>query len=487
MMKKDAPSSDYFTRLWKFFTSVRLTVVLLLSLALTSIIGTVIPQNESPSAYFREYGAFFYNLFDILDIFDMYHSWWFQLLLLLLTINVIVCSINRLPAIWKIVSIKTPSFDISRFRNLSDRVEFSDDRSPGRLKEIFDSIISKGFGYRSVEPFKKGFYLFAEKGRWTRLGVYTVHLSVIFLLCGGLIGSIFGFEGYVNIPEGEAADHIRLRKTGQLHHLGFEIRCDDFNVRFYDSHNRMPKEYRSSLTILEQGKPVFRKDIVVNDPLRFKGINIFQSSYGKLPPEERLSVKNPPEEIIVVFTAKETGMQYQKKTRIGEPIDMPEQMGKFMIEEFKASAAFRGQPIGEAFFGILTPIGGEPFEVLLPLRFPNFDKMRGGRQVISIVIPKDDSAVPPEERYYTGLQVTKDPGVWIVYTGFIVMIIGCFITFFMSHQRICIEVTQSGKKSRVTVSGTSNKNKVGMRTRIRKLSRKLASDGQVTFHNEDEI
>ncbi len=90
-MKKDAPSSDYFTRLWKFFTSVRLTVVLLLSLAFTSIVGTVIPQNESPSAYFQEYGAFFYNLFDILDIFDMYHSWWFQLLLLLLNINLIVC------------------------------------------------------------------------------------------------------------------------------------------------------------------------------------------------------------------------------------------------------------------------------------------------------------------------------------------------------------------------------------------------------------
>ena len=166
---------------------------------------------------------------------------------------------------------------------------------------------------------------------------------------------------------------------------------------------------------------------------------------------------------------------------------MTEQMGKFMIEEFKTSAAFRGQPIGEAFIGILTPNAGEPFEILLPLRFPNFDKMRGGTQVISIVIPKDDSAVPPEERYYTGLEVTKDPGVWIAYTGFIVMIIGCFITFFMSHQRICIEVTQSGKKSRVTVFGTSNKNKVGMRARIRKLSRKLASDGQVTFHNEDEI
>jgi cytochrome c biogenesis protein len=76
-------------------------------------------------------------------------------------------------------------------------------------------------------------------------------------------------------------------------------------------------------------------------------------------------------------------------------------------------------------------------------------------------------------RYYTGLQVTKDPGVWIVYSGFVVMIIGCFITFFMSHQRLCIEVIKSGEKSKVIVSGTSNKNKLGMQSRVKNLSRRL--------------
>ena len=129
--------------------------------------------------------------------------------------------------------------------------------------------------------------------------------------------------------------------------------------------------------------------------------------------------------------------------------------------------------------GTLKSQDGSNANVILPVRIPEFDKMRKGNVLVAVV-----ENVP---RFYTGLQVNRDPGVWIVYCGFILMIIGCYITFFMSHQRICIEVTQSGKKSRVTVSGTSNKNKVGMRTRIRKLSRKLASDGQVTFHNEDEI
>ena len=51
-------------------------------------------------------------------------------------------------------------------------------------------------------------------------------------------------------------------------------------------------------------------------------------------------------------------------------------------------------------------------------------------------------------RFYTGLQVNRDPGVWVVYSGFILMIIGCYITFFMSHQQICVELVRSREKNR---------------------------------------
>ena len=76
-------------------------------------------------------------------------------------------------------------------------------------------------------------------------------------------------------------------------------------------------------------------------------------------------------------------------------------------------------------------------------------------------------------RYYTGLQVIKDFGVWVVYSGFILLIVGCFVTFFMSHQRVCVEVASSGNKSKVTVSGFSNKNKLGMQQKVTHLSKKL--------------
>jgi cytochrome c biogenesis protein len=449
-----------------------------LSLAVTSIVGTVIPQNENPASYFRAYGEFVYKLFNLLGIFDMYHSWWFQFLILLLTINIFVCSIDRLSATWKIIFVKNPLFNLSRFRTLPQKEVFTGKQSPEELSTVYEEVISGQFGYTRVEETDKGLCIFAEKWRWTRFGVYIVHFSVILLLLGGLIGSFFGFEGFAIIPEYEKIDSLRIRNTGQVRALGFEVLCDDFNISFYD--NGMPKEYRSSLTIIEHGNPVYKKDIIVNDPLRYKGINIFQSSYGKMPSgalqKEKIHKKDPPEDITLNVVGKESGNAYKLKAVIGKPVDLPEGLGKFVIVEYRKSAEFGGQNIGHAYLGILTPKDKDPVNILLPLHFPNFDKMRRGAVVISMAEQETKIFNPGEksdQRYYTGLQITKDPGVWVVYTGFIGMIIGIFITFFMSHQRLCIEMVKRGKKSDVIITGTANKNKLAMENRIKKISEKL--------------
>jgi len=458
-MKNIKVSSNPVDGLWKFFASVKLTVTLLLTLAVTSVIGTVIPQNENPASYLSEYGEFLYRIFSFLNIFDMYHSWWFQFLIFFLTINIVVCSIERLSSTWKTVFTKNPSFDIVRFRN-SFKEEFSANHSPEELKSEFLPVVSKSFRYARLEETEKGFVIFAEKGRWTRFGVYAVHLSVILLLIGGLIGSFFGFEGSVNIPEGESVKSIILRNTGKEEPLDFEIQCVDFSVSFYES--GAPNEYRSKLVILEKGKPVIKKDIIVNDPLRYRGINIFQSSYGTVRPEKAE----------LNFTNRETGMIYRKTAAIGEEIDLPEARGKLVIREYTSSFNFRGHNLGEAFLGILTPPNGDLAELAIPLNFPSFDKMRKDDLIISV-----ESS---EQRYYTGLQVTKDPGVPVVYAGFILMILGCYIAFFMSHQKICVEVVKTEGKNRVMVAGIANKNKMGMQSRIQGISKILSEKAGIS-------
>lgn len=158
-------------------------------------------------------------------------------------------------------------------------------------------------------------------------------------------------------------------------------------------------------------------------------------------------------------------MIYPEQVTIGKVIDLPENVGTLVLHEFKSSANYLGNPIGEAFSGTLTPTDGKPVAILLPLRFPSFDKMRQGALIFSVADIK--------QRYYTGLQVTKDPGVWLVYLGFMMMMIGCYVTFFMSHQQLCIEVVEEAKNSRVLVSGTANKNKMGMENKVRNIAEKL--------------
>ena len=92
--------------------------------------------------------------------------------------------------------------------------------------------------------------------------------------------------------------------------------------------------------------------------------------------------------------------------------------------------------------------------------------MRRGEIIISVADLK--------QRFYTGLQVTSDPGVWLVYSGFIIMIIGCYITFFMSHQQFCVEVLKKSDHSRIVVSGKANKNKLGFQNKLKRVAEKLA-------------
>jgi cytochrome c biogenesis protein len=451
--KQSSENLSAIDQIWKSFASVKLTIGLLLTLAATSIIGTLIPQNESPEAYLQSFGETLYRIFSLLGLFDMYHSWWFRALILLLVVNIIVCSIDRLQATWKIIFARNPRFNVARYRQLKNRAEFNPDGTAANLKDRYLPVIARRFRFHRTVDTDNGFAIYAEKGRLTRLGVYVVHLSVVILLVGGLIGSIFGYEGFVNLAPGDSAHTIQLRSNNHKLPLGFEIRCDDFKVEFYDT--GAPKEFRSSLSILKQGKVVEQKDIIVNDPLHFEGISFFQASYGNLPPNE----------VILDFTSQATGMIYSQKAAIGKPIEIPENLGTLTLKKFTRQADFKGHNIGEAFIGELAPPNGIAVDVTLPLKFPSFDKMRKDKVFIAIA-----DFVP---RYYTGLQVRKDPGVWVVYIGFIMMIVGIYITFFMSHQQLCVEVTADGPQSQVMVAGTSNKNKMGMQKRVTQLADQL--------------
>ncbi|MBS3733103.1 MAG: cytochrome c biogenesis protein ResB, partial [Desulfobacterales bacterium] len=326
---------------------------------------------------------------------------------------------------------------------------------PEDLKKIYEPYMRKHFTNIRVEQREsgEGFFIFGEKGRWTRLGVYGVHFSVLLLMLGGLIGSIFGYEGYMNVPEGEARQTFSLKNAEQSRKLDFAIRCDDFTVSKYPSGR--PKEFKSDIAIVENGEVVMERKLRVNDPIRYRGIKIFQSSYGKTPGDT----------FTIQFKDNDSGMQFEKKGAVGESIEMPGGSGTLMIQDFTDNFSFRGHNIGPAFFGRLDRTGQEARPVLLPVEFPRFDKMRQGDYWISIT----DASY----RQYTGLQITRDPGVPLVYAGFAIMILGCYVTFFMYHRKMYIELIPENQDTRIAVAGVSTRNRAAVKNAAKRLARRL--------------
>lgn len=441
-------------QIWQFFGSVRLAVYTLVLLAVTSVVGTVILQNGTQQEYIRLYGDGFYNLIKVFNVDDMYHAWWFLALIGILCINIVVCSIERLSTTWKIIFPKKLMFNPERFRKQKNLETFMIRENAELISNDYEKFLSKTIGKVIKETTETGAVLYAEKGRWTRIGVYVVHSSILLLLMGAVIGSVFGFKANLQLDEGETSDTAFIVEKRMPIKLDFSIRCNDFDVKFYDT--GAPEEFTSNLTIIENGKESFTTDIRVNHPLRYKGINIFQSSYGTAQPDSViLDILGPPDKAVTNQTV-----------RIGEEIQLPDEQGTFKLEGFLPHFDFKGHNLGETFIGTITQKDGESFQVALPMKFPTFDKMRKGTFVFVVK--------QFEQKQYTGLQITKDPGIWYVYSGFILMIIGCWITFFMSHQSYFIEIESSQEAgSKISVSGTSNRNSQGVKLKIKKIATQL--------------
>jgi cytochrome c biogenesis protein len=274
----------------------------------------------------------------------------------------------------------------------------------------------------------------------SRLGVYITHLSILIILLGALIGSLFGFKGFVNILEGETVDRIFTRngRGTTPRPLEFKVRCDDFRITYYDTNaqERFVKEYISTLTFLEDGREVMKKEVRVNHPLTFNGLRFYQSSYGGIP------------EITVTVERKNRGANFSVVAHEGEKVGIPESKAFFQILKFHPQIHNVGEGIAMAFF--------QPMAT--PQRFWLFKarpKLIEGYQFTFKGVT---------QREYTGLQVTKDPGVWIVWVGCILLVLGLMVAFFFSHQRIWVLIPRG--KATILVSGTANKNPMAFERRF---------------------
>jgi cytochrome c biogenesis protein len=449
----------FFTILFDLFRSLKLTIFLLILLAILSIIGTVITQNAPSSDYIQRYGIRLYEVLNFFSLFDMYHSWWFSAILLLLVINLIACSLKRLPGVWRQIFRESDSKElVDATLKILPYVEKIRDPNLHNAKseEAIRSNLKIWFSHPERIETESSITLFSEKGKFSRLGVYITHLSIIVILIGGILGSLYGFKGHVEILEGETVDRILLRiKDEEVPKpIDFSVRCDDFNITYYDlkGPEKHIKEYSSLITILENGKQALQKTVIVNHPLHYKGLSFYQSSYGAL------------HDITLGIQFNDKDKKEIMKAFEGETVPIPNSETFIRILKYVPQV----HNFGEGVQVVLSKPNQEPQAHWLLKDFPKFDQQRGDEFFLTF-----EGAT---SREYTGLQVTKDPGVWIVWGGSGLMIFGIIVSFFFSHQRVWVRVPKD-PAGEVVLAGSTNKNRIGFEKKFGELVNGVRSLG----------
>jgi cytochrome c biogenesis protein len=440
-------------QIWAFFSSVQLAILTLCSIAVTSIIGTIIPQGEPYTFYVTKFGVKTSTLFQILDIDKMYSSWWFYALLGILSINLIICSLDRIPSVWRIIIADNLAISQDRIEKMTSlrRWELPQEKLNSLDWQSILSSCGWSFQTRNIE---QGTLSFSQKGRWSRFGVYVVHVSILIIFLGAIIGHFFGFKGSVMIPEMRSTEKIFSSPDSKPIDLGFTIRCDSFGIEFYE--NGTPKEYRSSLTIIEKGREIFQKDIKVNSPLSYRGITFYQSSY------------QGHQEFLLQITETDSGDRRQFSLPFQQKMSWDDKNLQFGIINAEATGqrALRSK--------LWLKAGEDPVITKWLADGEGFSFTSGGKNY----------SIKAKQLYSTGLQVAKDPGVWIVYFGCILLLLGLYMAFFLAHRRIWLykHVTTTGVV--IYFAGTANKNKAAFAKTFSKLTSLV--DQTIGLHDQQD-
>lgn len=440
---------SFIESLWDFFCSLKLSISLLICLALTSIIGTIVPQGNIPPEYLQTISDSKFKLYQSLSFFDMYHSWWFMLLLYLLTVNLVACSIKRLPRVWKIVSEPQLTMEESFEKSLSQTHEV---KVSGDAVEKMKGFLRSIMGEPVVTEKDGATHLFVQKTPWCRLGVYVVHLSIIIIFIGAMIGSFFGYKAMVNIPEGMAIDTVYAPGDKAIK-LDFGVKLEKFSVSYYDT--GAPKEFKSILTVVENGQPVKGYEnipIIVNDPLTYKGITFYQSSYGQSGEGAAYHFNVRP---------RAGGETVHLDLEKGATKALPGGASLEVLEATQDVRQFMPGYSGPAAKVRLTMPGKAPESFIVFTNHPEIEEQRNGELILQYG--------GADEKLYTGLQVAKDPGVWIVWFGCALMTIGICMAFFMSHNRLWIRISGG----RAVLGGTASKNPAAFERKFEEYVEKL--------------
>lgn len=420
-------------RFFRFFSSLKCGLILLGLIGAAVTIGTVVLQRPLAREGQIEqlYAPQTIRLLNALGLFDVFHAWWFILLLGLLGATITLASLERFPQVWRLFVRPHLVADEWFVRALPFRREIPLGPHSGEEALVLACRKLASLGYPAHTKALKAGALYVEKHRVARLAPYIVHASLLVIFAGAIFDGLYGYRGFISLGPGMRSDVLEpLAASGKARPLGFTLRCDAAGMDQYPDGS--PRQYWSRLAIEENGREVLRKQISVNAPLTYKGIRFFQASYGST---------GAPSKVTLDAAWDEDGVAKRRTLtlRPGQPTFLEEKGTQVSLADFVPDFFLEGNeintrsedPRNPALHLQVTrpaPAGKEPDSVWL---FPKAPEMN----------PSNPTGIVFQYRgvemaYMTGLQVAYEPGQWLIWAGCLTLTGGLMMALYLSHIRI---------------------------------------------------
>ena len=425
------------------FSSVKLAITLFIFLAITTLVGTILPEEPmvGQAELFKKYGLQKYHLLKSLGLTDVFHSWWYLALLTTLGINLIVGSFRRVFPKCVLAFAWPVALDESKIKKLPINCEI----------EVPDSscmkVVEKKLREKRYRTQMKEGKLLAVKGGWHRLGASITHVGILILLVGCAITTLTGFNGMAQVSENEGFYPADLgQQTTQVRSLEKENwlapiskmpvwfgRIPPYLIKVNktwreDYKTGQPRQWYSDLSVFDENKKeLARATIFVNKPLEFMGLDVYQSNWGRFAEVSfnkeliTLPVENfQGEEVVFLPLSNDVGL----KLKI-----VQEQNNKDsdVLELYSVSV---GENAREKFLG---KISVNKKLQLGPMNIGYF-----GTQTL------------------TGLQFKSNPGSCLIYPGLFFIISGVLVAF-GSRKQIWAQVDAHSNK--IIIGGNSDRAK----------------------------
>jgi cytochrome c biogenesis protein len=433
---------DALDRLWRIFTSMRTALLLILALAVLALIGAVLIQapagiGSDAQAYAAwldglrpKYGGWV-PILDRLGLFAVFQSIWFKAILVGLATSILACSVNRFRGLWKTAVRPRTRMADTFYDRAPQRAAIEADDGHEATAAAIRAVFGAHHFRTVVEADGDTVHLYADRFRWAPFGTLIAHLSLVLLMIGALVGSAFGYrDSEFAVTIGTTAD------VGGG--TGLSLMARSFSDSYYE--NGAPSDYASDIVLYRNGAEVASKTIRVNDPLEYDGVSFYQSFFG-------------PAAVVRVADTNGSVVYEQGVPLLWSSDDGTRRIGQFSL----ADAGLTVFVVGPA-SGLVDPqikAGQMQLEVY----------QRGSQQPSAVEVVSQGKPTTIDdlqftfqrEQQFTGLIVSRDPGVMLVWLGAFALVGGLFLVFLFPSRRIWAHVRRrpDGDGCEVRVGATA--------------------------------